>query len=92
MSAPIRQRRAAPVFSNGFAVAALALGIVGAGLVVTALGGPVAVAAASLAVVFGPLGLLRARRHSAGDAGMATIGTIAGLLAIAQLVIMYLLG
>lgn len=90
MSAPIRQHRPTHVFRNGYATAALALGIVGAGLVLTAMEGPLAVTAAVLAIVFGVLGIVRAQRDSVGDAGMAFVGALAGVLAMVQFVTMFL--
>jgi len=90
MSAPSRPVHTSSVFRNGFATAALALGIVGLGLVLTALTGPAAMVAGLLAVVSGALGMERAYRHGAGDAVMAAVGALAGLLAILLTLVAYL--
>lgn len=84
MSAVIRPPEAAtPIFRNGFATTALALGIVGVGFGLTVLFGVLATVFGALAVVFGVVGVVRARKGRATDGGMAAIGVLAGLLAVA---------
>jgi len=84
MSAAIRPHQAAtPIFRNGFATTALALGIVGVGFGLTVLFGLLATVFGGLAVIFGVIGVIRARKGRATDGGMAAIGVVAGLLAVA---------
>jgi hypothetical protein len=84
MSAAIRPPEAAtPIFRNGFATTALALGIVGVGFGLTVLFGLLATISGAFAVVFGIIGVIRARKGRATDGGMAAIGVLAGLLAVA---------
>jgi hypothetical protein len=84
MSAAIRPQQAAtPIFRNGFATTALALGIVGIGFSLTVLFGLLAIVFGGLAVLFGVIGVVRARKGRATDGGMAAIGVVAGILAIA---------
>jgi uncharacterized membrane protein len=83
MSAAIRPTPAAtPIFRNGFATTALALGIVGVGFGLTVLFGLLAAIFGALAVVFGVTGVVRARKGRASDTGLAVIGAVAGLLAV----------
>jgi hypothetical protein len=84
MSAAIRPPQAAvPIFRNGFSTTDLALGIVGVGFGLTVLFGLLATVSGALAVVFGVVGVVRARKGRATDGGMAAIGVLAGLLAVA---------
>ncbi|ONI78959.1 hypothetical protein ALI144C_29930 [Actinosynnema sp. ALI-1.44] len=84
MSAVIRPPEAAtPIFRNGFATTALALGIVGVGFGLTVLFGLLATVFGVLAVLFGIIGVVRARKGRATDGGMAAIGVAAGVLAVA---------
>ncbi|CAM4151409.1 hypothetical protein KIPE111705_42875 [Kibdelosporangium persicum] len=84
MSAAIRPPEAAtPIFRNGFATTALALGIVGVGFGLSVLFGLLATVSGTLAVLFGVIGVVRARRGRATDGGMAAIGVVAGLVAVA---------
>jgi hypothetical protein len=84
MSAAIRPPQAAtPIFRNGFATTALALGILGVGFGLTVLFGLLATIFGTLAVIFGVVGVVRARKGRATDGGMAAIGVAAGLLAVA---------
>jgi hypothetical protein len=84
MSAAIRPPEAAtPIFRNGFATTALALGIVGVGFGLTVLFGLLATVFGALAVLFGVIGVIRARKGRATDGGMAAIGVVAGQLAVA---------
>nr|WP_042184541.1 hypothetical protein [Kibdelosporangium sp. MJ126-NF4]CEL16367.1 hypothetical protein [Kibdelosporangium sp. MJ126-NF4]CTQ94291.1 hypothetical protein [Kibdelosporangium sp. MJ126-NF4] len=84
MSAVIRPPEAAtPIFRNGFATTALALGIVGVGFGLTVLFGLLAAVFGALAVLFGIVGVVRARKGRATDGGMAAIGVVAGLIAVA---------
>jgi hypothetical protein len=84
MSAAIRPPEAAtPIFRNGFATTALALGIVGVGFGLTVLFGLLATIFGALAVIFGIVGVIRARKGRATDGGMAAIGVVAGLIAVA---------
>src|SRR5689334_14314184 len=84
MSAAIRPPEAAtPIFRNGFATTALALGIVGVGFGLTVLFSLLATIFGALAVIFGVIGVVRARKGRATDGGMAAIGVVAGLLAVA---------
>ncbi|GAB3914741.1 hypothetical protein GCM10029964_126740 [Kibdelosporangium lantanae] len=84
MSAAIRPQQAAtPIFRNGFATTALALGIVGIGFSLTVLFGLLATIFGAFAMLFGVIGVVRARKGRATDGGMAAIGVVAGLLAVA---------
>lgn len=84
MSAVIRPQQAAtPIFRNGFATTALALGIVGIGFSLTVLFGLLATIFGAFAVLFGVIGVVRARKGRATDGGMAAIGMVAGILAVA---------
>jgi hypothetical protein len=83
MSAAIRPNQAAtPIFRNGFATTALALGIVGVGFGLTVLFGLLATIFGASAVIFGVVGVIRARKGRATDGGMAAIGVVAGLIAV----------
>jgi uncharacterized membrane protein len=84
MSAAIRPPQAAtPIFRNGFATTALALGIVGVGFGLTVLFSLLATVFGAFAMIFGIVGVVRARKGRATDGGMAAIGVLAGLLAVA---------
>ncbi len=84
MSAAIRPPEAAtPIFRNGFATTALALGIVGVGFGLTVLFGLLATIFGAFAVIFGIVGVVRARKGRATDGGMAAVGVLAGLIAVA---------
>ncbi|MCO4696389.1 hypothetical protein LRR80_02447 [Streptomyces sp. RO-S4] len=64
---------------NGFGIAALVLGIVGALLFWTAIGG---IALGVLALVFGVLGFRRSRRGVATNGTMSVIGAVLGGLTL----------
>jgi uncharacterized membrane protein len=84
MSTVIRPHQTAtPIFRNGFATTALALGIVGIGFSLTVLFGLLATIFGAFAVLFGVVGVVRARKGRATDGGMAAIGVVAGVLAVA---------
>ena len=68
----------APILTNGLAVASLVLGIVGAALFWTLVGGFVL---GLLATIFGAIGLSKARR-GAPNKGMATAGLVLGILTL----------
>ena len=75
MSTVIRPPEAAtPIFRNGFATTALALGIVGVGFGLTVLFGLLATVFGALAVLFGVVGVVRARKGRATDGGHPHIG------------------
>ncbi|MFI8205345.1 DUF4190 domain-containing protein [Streptomyces sp. CNH189] len=64
---------------NGFGIAALVLGIVGALLFWTAIGG---IALGVLALIFGVLGFRRSRRGVATNGTMSVIGAVLGGLTL----------
>ncbi|MEU0288148.1 DUF4190 domain-containing protein [Streptomyces sp. NPDC052492] len=64
---------------NGFGIAALVLGIVGALLFWTAIGG---IVLGVLALIFGVLGFRRSRRGVATNGTMSVIGAVLGALAL----------
>ncbi|CAL9345865.1 hypothetical protein C1708_31065 [Streptomyces sp. DH-12] len=74
---------------NGFGIAALVLGIVGALLFWTAIGG---IVLGLLAVVFGVLGFRRGRRGVATNGTMAVIGAVLGALALVVSSVLLALG
>ncbi|CAL9319742.1 DUF4190 domain-containing protein [Streptomyces sp. R02] len=74
---------------NGFGIAALVLGIVGALLFWTAIGG---IVLGLLAVIFGVLGFRRARRGAATNGTMAVIGAVLGALALVVSSVLLALG
>src|SRR5919106_5073070 len=67
--------------SNGFAVAAMVLGIVGAVFGLIPLTAPVAFICGLLGVIFGFIGIRRARRVRVGM-GMAVAGLVLGIIAV----------
>ncbi|MEU2519891.1 DUF4190 domain-containing protein [Streptomyces pseudogriseolus] len=74
---------------NGFGIAALVLGIVGALLFWTAIGG---IVLGLLAVIFGVLGFRRSRRGVATNGTMAVIGAVLGALALVVSSVLLALG
>ncbi|MDN3270645.1 DUF4190 domain-containing protein [Streptomyces sp. MA15] len=74
---------------NGFGIAALVLGIVGALLFWTAIGG---IVLGLLAVVFGVLGFRRGKRGVATNGTMAVIGAVLGALALVVSSVLLALG
>ncbi|MEW1599758.1 DUF4190 domain-containing protein [Streptomyces sp. NPDC093808] len=74
---------------NGFGITALVLGIVGALLFWTAIGG---IVLGLLAVVFGVLGFRRGRRGVATNGTMAVIGAVLGALALVVSSVLLALG
>ena len=68
---------------NGFAVAALTLGIIGAVLALTSpFGSIIGIICALLGLIFGLSGLRNANRYGAGLAGLAISGIVLGSLAL----------
>lgn len=75
--------------SNGMAIAALVLGIVGALLFLTVIGG---IVLGLLAVILGVIGARKARGGRAPHRGMAIIGAVLGGLGIVGSVVVIALG
>jgi hypothetical protein len=68
---------------NGFAIAALTLGIVGAVLALTSpFGSLLGIVCGLLGLIFGVVGLRNVSQHGAGNGGLALAGVILGSLAI----------
>jgi hypothetical protein len=68
---------------NGFAIAALTLGIVGAVLALTSpFGSLLGIVCGLLGLIFGFVGLGNVNRHGAGNGGLALAGIILGSLAL----------
>lgn len=74
---------------NGMGTAALVLGIIAVVLSVTVWGG---VILGILAIIFGSVGMGRARRGEATNRGSAMAGLILGIVAIALLVLLVIVG
>jgi hypothetical protein len=64
---------------NGFGIAALVLGLVGAALFWTVFGG---IALGLLALIFGVLGHRRSKRGTAGNGIMSVVGAVIGALVL----------